>query len=83
MWPCRPLKSRQKRLGLRWWYDVDVDEVDMCSGSFSWMEPLSRRTPPLSSPAIKDLDDQDGQCGCHPAAAMPFWCMLSSQEGDT
>lgn len=70
-----PKKQAGERLGT---YDVDVDEGDMSAAArFLGWNPCPCRRPPLSSSAIKDLDDQAGQCACDSAASMRLWCMLS------
>jgi hypothetical protein len=76
-----PKKQAGRRLGA---YDVDIDEGDMSAAArFLGWNPCPRRRPLLSSPATKDVDDQDDQCACDSAAAMRLCACCHYNRGRT
>jgi hypothetical protein len=63
------------------WYDISVDEVDMCRRLVSWSNPCPVAHPRLVRPPIKDLGGSERQCACDSATAMRIRRLLSFWDG--
>lgn len=54
----------------------------MCSGTFPWWIPLSRRTPPLSSRATKDDGDQTANVHAIVQLFGAFWSFREPNDDE-